>query len=241
MTLCKNCDAVLDGPYCPACGQKDVDLERPFLELASEIIKETFDVDGRAWRTLKMLFAQPGRLTSEFLAGKRNTYTPPLRLYLFISVSFFVIMAWAASRGLLLDPAQTLEADAARQASFMSDELPRLMFLLMPVYALILKAFFRQRLYFDHLIFSVHLHSAAYVILGVMLPFEGIASKNVPALILQTSLLIYFMAYVVISLRRVYSTTWIGAAARSLAILVAYMIVVSGLIEATSSFLIISD
>jgi hypothetical protein len=241
MDLCKNCDATLDGPYCPACGQRDVDLERPFLELASEILKETFDVDGRAWRTLKTLFAQPGRLTSEFLAGKRKTYTPPLRLYIFISVSFFIIMAWVAGRGLLLDPAQTLEADAARQANFMSDDLPRLMFLLMPVFALILKAFFRRRLYFDHLIFAVHLHSAAYVILGVMLPFEGIASKNVPAMVLQSSLLVYFMVYLVISLRRVYSTTWIGAVVRSLAILFAYMIVVSGLIEATSSFLIISD
>ena len=150
-------------------------------------------------------------------------------------------MAWVASRGLLLDPAQTLEADAARQANFMSDDLPRLMFLLMPVFALILKAFFRRRLYFDHLIFAVHLHSAAYVILGVMLPFEGIASKNVPAMVVQISLLVYFMAYLVISLRRVYSTTWIGTVVRSLAILFAYMIVVSGLIEATSSFLIISD
>lgn len=241
MELCKNCAATLDGPYCHACGQRDVDLERPFLELAREILKETFDVDGRAWRTLKTLFAQPGRLTSEFLAGKRKTYTPPLRLYIFISVSFFVLMAWAASRGLLLDPAQTLEADAPRQASFMADELPRLMFLLMPVYALILKAFFRKRLYFDHLIFSVHLHSAAYVILGVMLPFEGVASHNVPAMILQVSVLAYFTAYLVISIRRVYSTTWISAAAKSLAILFAYMIIVSGLIEATSSFLILSD
>jgi len=241
MNLCKNCDATLDGPYCPACGQKDVNLERPFLELASEIVKETLDVDGRAWRTIKMLFTQPGRLTSEFLEGKRKTYTTPLRLYIFISVSFFVLMAWAASRGLLLDQTQSVEADAARQANFMADDLPRLMFLLMPVFALLLKAFFRKRLYFDHLIFSVHLHSAAYVILGVMLPFEGVASNSMLAMILQISLLVYFMAYLVISLRRVYSTTWIGAGVRSLAISFAYMIVVSGLIEATSSFLIISD
>ena len=203
MDLCKNCDATLDGPYCPACGQRNVDLERPFLELAREILKETFDVDGRAWRTLKTLFAQPGRLTSEFLAGKRKTYTPPLRLYIFISVSFFIVMAWVASRGLLLDQAQTLETDAARQANFMSDELPRLMFLLMPVFALILKAFFRERLYFDHLIFAVHLHSAAYVILGIMLPFEGLANESVLAVILQVSLLIYFVAYFLIALRRV--------------------------------------
>jgi hypothetical protein len=241
MDLCKNCDATLDGPYCPACGQRDVDLERPFLELASEILKETVDVDGRAWRTIKTLFAQPGRLTSEFLAGKRKTYTPPLRLYIFISVSFFIVMAWVASRGLLLDQAQTLETDAARQANFMSDELPRLMFLLMPVFALILKAFFRERLYFDHLIFAVHLHSAAYVILGIMLPFEGLANESVLAAILQVSLLIYFVAYFLIALRRVYATTSLGTAARAFAILFAYMIVVSGLIEATSSFLLISD
>ena len=241
MDLCKNCDATLDGPYCTACGQRNVDLERPFLELAREILKETFDVDGRAWRALKTLFAQPGRLTSEFLAGKRKTYTPPLRLYIFISVSFFIVMAWVASRGLLLDQAQTLETDAARQANFMSDELPRLMFLLMPVFALILKAFFRERLYFDHLIFAVHLHSAAYVILGIMLPFEGLANESVLAVILQVSLLIYFVAYFLIALRRVYATTSLGTAARAFAILFVYMIVVSGLIEATSSFLLISD
>ena len=46
----------------------------------------------------------------------------------------------------------------------MSDQMPRLMFLLLPVFALLLKAFFRDRLYFDHLIFSLHLHSAAFVI-----------------------------------------------------------------------------
>ena len=74
-----------------------------------------------------------------------------------------------------------------------------------------------------------------------MLPFEGIAERNVPALILQAVLLIYMMAYLLISLRRVYSTTWIGAAARAQAVSLAYMIVVSGLIESTSSFLIISD
>lgn len=241
MASCKNCDTRLVGPYCPACGQKDVDLERPFLELISEFIKETLAIDGRAWRTLKTLFLHPGRLTSEFLAGKRRAYTPPLRLYLFISVSFFVFMAWMVSRGVLLDPTQSLETDAARQARFMSDELPRLMFLLMPVFALLLKIFFRTRLYFDHLIFSVHLHSAAYVVLAIMLPFERVAGNSVPATIIQAAMLFYFVAYMVLSLRRVYSTSWVGAAARALALFLAYMIVFSGLIEATSPFLIISD
>ena len=210
-------------------------------ELVSEIAKETFDVDGRAWRTIKTLFLRPGQLTCDFLAGRRKMYTPPLRIYLFISVSFFVVMAWVARQGILLGPSDSPRDDAAVQAQFMSDDLPRLMFVLLPVFALILKGLFRRRLYFDHLIFSVHLHSAAYVILAAMLPFERIAETNVAAMLLQVVLLAYFLFYVVAALRRVYAITWIGAIARFAVLFFAYLIVVSGLIEATSTFLIISD
>jgi len=241
MTQCKNCNATSEGRYCPVCGQKDVDLQRPLRELVAEIVKETFDVDGRAWRTVKTLFLQPGLLTSEFLAGKRRTYTPPLRLYLFISVSFFVLMAWVASQGLLLELGQSPGPDAAVQAQFMSDELPRLMFVLLPAFALLLKVFFAKRLYFDHLIFSVHLHSAAYVILALMLPLERVSNDSWPALIFQVVLFAYFIVFLIASLRRVYGATWTGATIRAVAILFGYMIAVSGLIEANSSFQIISD
>ena len=168
-------------------------------------------------------------------------YTAPLRIYLFISVSFFIVMAWVARQGILLGPSESPRDDAAIQAQFMSDDLPRLMFVLLPVFALILKGLFRRRLYFDHLIFSVHLHSAAYVILAVMLPFERIAGTNVAAMILQVVLLAYFLFYVVAALRRVYAITWPGAIARLAVLFFAYLTVVSGLIEATSTFLIISD
>jgi hypothetical protein len=90
MAQCRNCDALLEGPYCQRCGQKDVDLERPVRELVAEVAKETFEVDGRAARTLKVLFRHPGVLTREFLAGRRRSYTPPFRLYLVISVVSFL-------------------------------------------------------------------------------------------------------------------------------------------------------
>jgi len=241
MGRCRNCDTQLDNLYCPACGQKDVDLDRPFPALLGEVARETFDIDGRAWRTVKILFSQPGRLTAEYLAGKRKTYTPPLRLYLVISVSFFIVMAWFAGRGMLLDPGQTVETDAVSQARFMSDQLPRLMFVLLPIFALLLKAVIRHRHYIDHIIFSVHLHSAAYVILALLIPFEGLASRSLLALALQIALLSYLIAYLVISLWRVFDATWISATTKGFVVLLAYMMVVSALVEATSSFLIISD
>jgi hypothetical protein len=241
MKRCRNCETTLDGEFCPACGQKDIDLERPFFALLSETVSEAVDLDGRAFRTVKTLFLYPGQLTAEFLAGRRRTYTSPLRLYLFISVSFFVLMAWVAARGLLLEHGQTVLADAPVQAQFMSDQMPKLMFLLLPVFALMLKAVFSRRLYFDHLIHSVHLHCAAFIILAVMLPLEKVASENVPALILQVVMLGYFVVYLLMSLRRVYAISWLQSIGRAAAVLFGYLVVFSVLIEGTSNFLIISD
>lgn len=238
---CRNCDSVLTDAYCAACGQKDLDLERPLLQLIGEVVKEAVDLDGRAWRTAKTLFRHPGLLTQVYLAGKRRLYTPPLRLYLFVSVTFFIIMAWAASAGVLLEPGQTVSDDAAVQARFMSDDLPRLMFLLLPAFALLLKLVLWRRLYFDHLIFSLHLHCAAYVVMAFMVPMENAAGVFWPALAAQLALFVYIAVYMTLALRRVYATGWFGTAARTVLVLLAYMFVVSGLIESTSEFQIISD
>jgi hypothetical protein len=241
MTRCRNCQTELAGTYCRNCGQKDVDLERPLGRLASEVLKETLDIDGRAYRTLRTLLLQPGVLTREYLAGKRRSYTPPLRLYLVISVAFFVLAAWLADQGVLLEQGQTREADAATQARFMSEILPRLMFVLLPAFALIIKIFEPRRLYFDHLIFSVHLHSAAYVVLALMLPMENVASAHWAPLAGQIILLGYFLVYLVIGMRRVYGAKWPVAATKSLLTLIAYTVLVSALIEATSNFRILGD
>lgn len=241
VTLCKNCQSTLNGQYCSTCGQRDMDLERPIWGLVKDLGAETFEVDGRIGRTLKTLFRHPGMLTSEFLAGRRRAYTSPLRLYLAISISFFVVVAWLAQTGLLLEPGQDPSLDAAVQARFLSDDLPRLMFALLPVFALLMKLVYRDRLYFDHLIFSLHLHSAAYLIFALQLPLENIAGHNAILLIVQATLLGSLLAHFVIAVRRVYQSGWLGVLSRSAVVLFGYMILVSFVIENTSSFRIIAD
>ena len=241
MKDCRNCQNSFDGTFCPVCGQKDIDLERPLWELLGEILRETLDVDGRACRTIKTLMTQPGLLTHEYLAGRRRSYTPPLRLYLVISVSFFLLVAWLASRGVLLDPGQTLEQDAATQARFMAEELPRLMFVLLPVFALMVKLVFPRRLYFDHLIFSVHLHSGAFILLTLMVSMEQVAGEHWATLAAQLLLFCYFLVYFDISVHRVYGANWIVSSLKSAAILFGYFVLVSVVIEAASSMKILSD
>lgn len=241
MPHCKNCQSPLEGAYCPNCGQRHIDLERPIWSLIGDILKETFELDGRSALTFKTLFRHPGMLTSEFLAGRRRTYTSPLRLYLAISILFFIFAAWGARSGILLEPGQDPRVDAAIQAGFLSDDLPRLMFVLLPVFALLLKIVYSQRLYFDHLIFSLHLHSAAYVILAMMLPLEVIANRNVFLFVIQALLLVCFLSYFLAAMRRVYQSGWLVIALKSSAVLFVYMIVASVAIENTSNFMIIAD
>lgn len=223
------------------CGQRNVDLERPIWSLVGDVVKETFEVDGRAALTVKTLFRHPGMLTDEFLAGRRRTYTSPLRLYLVISITFFVLFAWLARSGVLLEPGQDPGFDAAVQANFLSDDLPRLMFVLLPMFALLLKLVYIRRLYFDHLIFSIHLHSAGYIILAMMFPLEDMANRHMFLMILQIILFAYFISYFVLAVRRVYKSDWLAVAYKSTIVLFGYMIIVSVVIENTSSFRIIAD
>lgn len=241
MSQCKNCQATLEDTYCANCGQRDINLERPIWGLIGDVVKETFELDGRTAVTIKTLFRHPGKLTSEFLAGRRRTYTSPLRLYLVISISFFVLVAWFARSGVLLQPGQDPAFDAAVQAGFLSDDLPRLMFVLLPIFALLLKIVFYKRLYFDHLIFSLHLHSAAYIALAVMLPLEELANRHLVLMFIQVLGLTWLLTYFVIALRRVYKTKGLTLAWKAAAVLIAYVMVVSIAIENTSGFLIIAD
>ena len=89
---CSNCNAPLYGPYCHQCGQNQRSILRYIGHLALEVADEVFGFDARAWRTLWPLMLKPGYLTNEYIAGRRNSYVPPVRLYLIISVlTFFTL------------------------------------------------------------------------------------------------------------------------------------------------------
>ena len=88
---CLNCGAVLTGRYCANCSQA-ADVHVPSTrELIHEALEGVTHSDSRLWRTLYLLWFKPGRLTQEFVAGRRAAYLPPFRLYLVVSVIFFLI------------------------------------------------------------------------------------------------------------------------------------------------------
>jgi hypothetical protein len=90
---CLNCGTPLQGRFCIECGQPARTRSLTFWELLREFFEEAFDLDSKAWRSLIRLMFQPGRITTEYLAGRRARYVSPLRLYLTASVLFFIVAA----------------------------------------------------------------------------------------------------------------------------------------------------
>ncbi len=105
MEKCTNCEAVLQGPYCSACGQRALHHGLSLGEFLGEAAEVITHADSRVWRTFVPLLIRPGYLTQQFVKGRRASYLPPFRLYLVLSVVFFLVIP-LTSGGESGDPAK---------------------------------------------------------------------------------------------------------------------------------------
>lgn len=92
--ICLNCNFPLrpDDNYCPNCGQENNIRNVPARYLIVELFEGFFSFDTKLWNTVKASFTRPGRITLDYLQGKRVRYVPPLKFYLFISFIFFLLL-----------------------------------------------------------------------------------------------------------------------------------------------------
>ncbi len=89
---CMNCGTPLAGSHCHVCGQRHDPHLHSLWHFLREATENLTHADSRLWRTLWALVAKPGLLTREFIDGRRARYLPPFRLYLVISVAFFIAL-----------------------------------------------------------------------------------------------------------------------------------------------------
>jgi predicted amidophosphoribosyltransferase len=72
---CRNCDAPAPGNYCPACGQ-ETSLHPPSVgEFIHEFIGHYVAIESTLVQTLWALVAKPGKLTVDYLAGRKRRFT----------------------------------------------------------------------------------------------------------------------------------------------------------------------
>jgi hypothetical protein len=224
-THCPNCQTPLGQKdnFCPKCGQENHDLKVPFKHLFLEVLEGFFHLDGKSYRTAKALVLKPGFLSNEFKVGRRASYVPPVRLYVFISFVFFLVLSLTSGKHEtegskitgettntlkmsfgnipsselvgLSDPQidSVLKAHdmvpgfwnhyLARQVARMAESgraevnhmlikgVSYMMFVLMPLFGLLLYLFYRKtgEYYINCLVFSVHFHSLVFLLLTVLL------------------------------------------------------------------------
>jgi hypothetical protein len=120
--VCANCHAPLSGEYCATCGQRHEPHVHTVAHFAGEALESVSHADSRLWRTLWYLLARPGFLTKEFFAGRRVRYLPPFRLYLVISVLFFLVVGLPDKAVIEFDGTPTDRVEKMKAAA---DELDR--------------------------------------------------------------------------------------------------------------------
>lgn len=88
---CANCATPLAGQYCSRCGQRARGRLISIWELVRDAVGDLFELDSRLWQTLLPLVFRPGKLTHDYLMGRRARFMPPFRTYLVLSVVFFLV------------------------------------------------------------------------------------------------------------------------------------------------------
>jgi len=118
---CSDCGAPTSGRFCANCGQP-THVHRTLLHLGEEVLHGVMHFDARIWRTLPLLAFNPGRLTREWIHGRRTRYVSPLALFLFTVFVTFFALSFVQMPDAPLSPVSTVageqgaaEFDAGRQ------------------------------------------------------------------------------------------------------------------------------
>ena len=277
---CLNCGEAATGNFCVQCGQETKDHTVALRPLLSDLLAEVVSWDSKLLRTVVPLLFHPGFLTNEYNAGRRVPYLSPLKLYLTISVLFFLVLSWKnplagnvqvgvpANRaahdtisfgGRAPDPLPHSEAEydarqkrlppavqdppLARQfvhhviragqspkmfLNALLGDIPKMMFFLLPAFAVSLKLLYlrTRRLYVEHLIFLLHIHAFAFLLLTPLL----VAHPDWAVLAVCLALYVY----VLVAMRVVYKQNWGKTLVKFHLLVIGYVVLLSLCIAGTT-------
>ncbi|WP_316784063.1 DUF3667 domain-containing protein [Pedobacter frigiditerrae] len=90
---CLNCGFLVEEHYCSRCGQPNLELKENFWQFISHSIAHYFHFDNKFFQTLVPLLTKPGKVTLDYLAGKRARYINPISMYIFVSIVYFLVVS----------------------------------------------------------------------------------------------------------------------------------------------------
>ncbi|TVZ15235.1 DUF3667 domain-containing protein [Maribacter sp. MAR_2009_72] len=92
---CLNCGHPLDlsDKYCPNCSQANSTKKLSLLDFFEEYFTNILSYDSKILQTLTALLLRPGKITRDYIAGKRLSYTNPFRFLLSLAIIYFLLIS----------------------------------------------------------------------------------------------------------------------------------------------------
>ena len=89
---CVSCGQTHEGLYCHVCGEKRLDPnDRKLKYYLHQLVSAVTFADNKAWRTLRSVIVNPGKLSLDYAAGRRVRYTAPVSLFFIGNLIYFLI------------------------------------------------------------------------------------------------------------------------------------------------------
>lgn len=219
MGICLNCNSTLTGEYCSNCGQKELERkDRSLLSFFVHFFNEFFNWDSKFWDSFIPVIVKPGYLTEEYNNGRVQSHISPLKLYLCISLVFFLLARTFDSEiaaelmeneddfsryveMTIKDRGITFEQFSERFDSEALDKLPLYTMLMVFLFSIPVWALFwsHKRFYVEHLVFSLHFY--CFVLVSFLL--GGLLDKLSEVLIYPFIFLVP-VVFLFFALKRVY-------------------------------------
>jgi hypothetical protein len=134
---CLNCGTILEGHYCHNCGQENLQIRESFGHMMNHAISDYFHFDHQFFHTLKPLLFKPGYLTNEYMGGRRAQYLHPVKMYIFISIVYFLLLFQSgkelihvnensepATNGIVITPENDKDLDSVKRTIAANNYIP---------------------------------------------------------------------------------------------------------------------
>ncbi len=224
---CPQCNADLQAEFhfCPNCGQERIKPKETLRDVFTSFLGDYFAYDSKLSLSIKPLLFNPGFLSLQYMKGVRVRYISPLRLYIFISILFFILLNWSGN-----SPLAGSSADAIMWNDFFHDYLPKIFFFLLPLFAGLLTLMHKKLKlgYVFHLIVSLHFHAflffllSVYLLLSKFIAFIGYSSFNI---FILSTFIGWILLYLLFGLKRIYRLSWKASIMRFILLLVVYGVI----------------
>ncbi len=247
---CLNCGSTISGSFCESCGQKVIDeTDRSLSTLIAGFFGNILFLDGRFMISLRYLFFNPGRMTFEFLTGKRKKFVPPVTLFLFANLIYFFLnpitdyslslhdqityQFYSSTANSMVEEKINEKSisieDYSLEYGKSSDQISKtIMILNIPMIALFVYALsFRKReFYFDSLVFTFHFFTFFLLCISIGDAIDDLLLSLLPES-LSIIQWIWFLSFIlivpaiygVLSFRKYLEVNWLWAIAGGVAII----------------------